>query len=316
MLRSISRILLVLLFAVLSLSCVDNINHDLSAPHNPASELDQASAAIGPEAIVFEGHVNGTADIFLTNPDGTGLLNLTNSPGVHEVQPYLHPNRNKLIYWRVEGNEHSLGIVSVDGQRMSQILLPAGLTYSRSVWSRDGKKLLLNSGIDTESELHIYNIETEEVIQLTHNDLLDNSGDWSPDGKWIVYRQGPNAGARIRQMRSDGAQDRELQIPPNLESTWPRYSPDGTQIVFSGRWNFFGVWDLFLFDLETLELTQLTDDPNSNQFYPDWSPDGTSLVYAYDQGDTEDLRKIDLATFEVTVLLSTPGIEELRPHWR
>ncbi len=63
----------------------------------------------------------------------------------------------------------------------------------------------------------------------------------------------------------------------------PSWSDDGKKIVFSGL-NFSGRNDLYVFDTETRELQQLTDD-----FYddiePSWSPDGRFIVFSSDRTD-------------------------------
>ena len=56
----------------------------------------------------------------------------------------------------------------------------------------------------------------------------------------------------------------------------PAASPDGTKIAFAS--NRLGHWDLFLMDLSTGGLTQLTDTPEY-EGAPSWSPDGTFLAY-------------------------------------
>ena len=49
----------------------------------------------------------------------------------------------------------------------------------------------------------------------------------------------------------------------------PAWSPGGQQIAFSGLKG--GVLDLFLFDVNTRALTQLTNDPFADGD-PEWSP--------------------------------------------
>jgi hypothetical protein len=64
----------------------------------------------------------------------------------------------------------------------------------------------------------------------------------------------------------------------------PAWSADGKKIVFSGL-NFSGSNDLYIFDTQTEELVQLTND-----FYddiePSWSPDGNFIVFSSDRTDT------------------------------
>ena len=61
----------------------------------------------------------------------------------------------------------------------------------------------------------------------------------------------------------------------------PSWSPDGKKVAFAGL-SFHGYNDIYVFDTETKELTQLTND-----FYddldPSWSPDGNFIVFSSDR---------------------------------
>src|SRR5690606_2550070 len=56
----------------------------------------------------------------------------------------------------------------------------------------------------------------------------------------------------------------------------PAASPDGKQVAFASNRN--GFWDLYLMDLSSGEVTQLTDTPEY-EGAPTWSPDSTFLAY-------------------------------------
>jgi TolB protein len=56
----------------------------------------------------------------------------------------------------------------------------------------------------------------------------------------------------------------------------PAPSPDGKQLAFAS--NRLGHWDIFLMDLASGEVTQLTDTPEY-EGAPSWSPDGSFLAY-------------------------------------
>lgn len=78
---------------------------------------------------------------------------------------------------------------------------------------------------------------------------------------------------------------RSAGSPPLLRLTYgdwddlhPAFSPDGTSLAFSS--NRSGFWDLYLMNLSTGEVTQLTDDPDYDG-HPSFSPDGRWLVYEH-----------------------------------
>ena len=56
----------------------------------------------------------------------------------------------------------------------------------------------------------------------------------------------------------------------------PSPSPDGEKIAFAS--NRSGFWDLYLLDLASGEITQLTDTPEY-EGAPTWSPDGAFMAF-------------------------------------
>lgn len=71
-----------------------------------------------------------------------------------------------------------------------------------------------------------------------------------------------------------------------VEDSYPCFSPDGRQVVFQS--NRTGNWDLFVLELETGAVHQITSDPSSD-LTPTWSPDGKTIVFASDRGGDADI---------------------------
>ena len=101
----------------------------------------------------------------------------------------------------------------------------------------------------------------------------------------------------------------------------PSWSPDGSQIVVSGYDS--GIHDLFMVDVATGKLRQLTNDRHA-EMMPQWSPDGKTIAFATDRGDGTDLDVLkfnkwriatyDLATGRIDVLPNQAGLN-LNPMW-
>ena len=73
---------------------------------------------------------------------------------------------------------------------------------------------------------------------------------------------------------------------PGFEGIWnPAWSPNGKSIAFSGMKN--TQTDLYLLDVDSGDLTRLTDDAFSD-FEPAWSPDAQALAFASDRESVQD----------------------------
>ena len=79
----------------------------------------------------------------------------------------------------------------------------------------------------------------------------------------------------------------------------PDISPDGRYVAFSALSNAVG--DIHLLDLETKELTNVTEDEFAD-YAPTFSPDGSYLVYLARISGNNKLFKVDLATGDKTQL--------------
>ena len=141
--------------------------------------------------------------------------------------------------------------------------------------------------------------------------------DFSKDGQWVAYTAYPEG--TIWRSKLDGSQRLQLTYPP-LYAVMPRWSPDGTQIIF------------FEFPQSSSKPARmyevpaaggspkvlLPEDPHHQQD-PNWSPDGTKIIFAGDANDAANagsapaIRVLDLATHHVSAL---PGSQNLfSPRW-
>jgi hypothetical protein len=87
--------------------------------------------------------------------------------------------------------------------------------------------------------------------------------------------------------------------------TW---SPDGSKLAFAGTDG--GISDLYVLDLDTESVRQLTNDRYAD-LQPTWAPDGETIAFTTDRAETDfetltpssnmDLGLVDVSTGEVTV---------------
>ena len=87
----------------------------------------------------------------------------------------------------------------------------------------------------------------------------------------------------------------ELRTIDDPES--PDISPDGRKVAFAGLQG--GVGDIFVVDLASREVTNLTKDGFADSG-PTWSPDGQSIIYVARVSGNEKLFRVDIATGQKT----------------
>lgn len=175
--------------------------------------------------------------------------------------------------------------------------------------SKDGKKVFF-IGILRRGELMRYDLQTHTLVPFLPG--FSAAGlDFTKDGKRMVYTSFPEG--TLWQSRIDGTDRHQLTFPPLLVST-PRWSPDGSQIAFSGimpgKPN-----QVFLIPSGGGTPEQLTENKEDTGD-PTWSPDGNSLAYAgpWDSRPTTiPIRILNLRTREVTPVPDSAGLYS--PRW-
>jgi len=118
-----------------------------------------------------------------------------------------------------------------------------------------------------------------------------------------------------------GSKEKEIAVTGVDEILNPTWSPDGKSIAFAGMKQ--GLTDLFLYDLTTGSLRQLTDDAYAD-LHPAWSPDGRSIAFATDRF-TSDLNTMSIGAYQIALIdpqtgtiTRVPGFaggKHLNPQW-
>jgi eukaryotic-like serine/threonine-protein kinase len=155
--------------------------------------------------------------------------------------------------------------------------LPAQLTtgplvYRNPLPSSDGKKLFVIGGQDR-GELVRYDSRAKIFVPFL-NGISAGEVDFSRDGNWVTYTTYPEY--TLWRSRTDGTERLQLTYPP-MGARLPRWSPDGSQIVYCGvlpgkPWKMFLVSSQGSVPQELLPEASLEVDPV-------WSVDGTQIAF-------------------------------------
>lgn len=178
-------------------------------------------------------------------------------------------------------------------------LISGPLRFSAPTPSSDGRRLFV-SGEEPRVELLRYDLQARRLDSYLPG-LSAGPVDFSFDKKWIAYVSYPDR--TLWRIRPDGSEKMQLTFAP-AEVYEPRWSPDGSQIVFM---------DVSSGHLPRIGLLSSTGGTpewlTQNGADATWAPDGKSIVFGLScDGENATIYRLDMGTRKVS---SIPNSDKL-----
>ncbi|CAN5714189.1 hypothetical protein BH23GEM5_BH23GEM5_02200 [soil metagenome] len=215
--------------------------------------------------IAFASDRSGDREIWVMNSDGTGAVNLTNSPGPDAGAVYSPNGRQIAFHSRRDGN-FELYAMGADGTNQTRLTDHPG-TDLWPDWSPNGKEIAFQRGFQRNEDIYILNVATGEERRLTDHAAPDRMPVFSPNGKQIVFMSGREGYCSIFIMDTMGENLINLTPKPanvsaaNWCNFWPTWSRNGQQIYFASQRPGTTDVDLFVMNADGTGVTQLTNAP-------------------------------------------------------
>jgi Tol biopolymer transport system component len=137
------------------------------------------------QRIAFHSNRGGDWEIWVVNLDGTGLTNLTNTPGEDRF-PAWSPDGSQIAFASKRDGNYDVWVMAADGSS------PTNLTRTRGrdrypTWSPDGSRIAFNTNRDGNQEIYIMNADGTGQTNLTHTpNNIEGLASWAPDGQRLV----------------------------------------------------------------------------------------------------------------------------------
>lgn len=171
---------------------VDGSNMVRITTAGPADDMTPDWSPDGSRIVFVRSQAEGSGppvgDIFVVNPDGSGLTNLTNAPSAYGG-PRWSPDGLRIAFGKVSSDpgvqSSEIFVMNADGSGPVNISNDPAFDSGPS-WSPDGTQIVFTSGrVQTptgpNSDIFVMNSDGSQQKNLTRNSLAE---DFSPDWAW------------------------------------------------------------------------------------------------------------------------------------
>jgi Tol biopolymer transport system component/ABC-type branched-subunit amino acid transport system substrate-binding protein len=228
--------------------------------------------------ILFVSDRDSNDEIYVMNADGSDPTNLTDNPSQDDTADWS-PDGKKIVFMSDRDGKSEIYVMNADGSGQTKLTDdPVSQDYF-PIWSQDGKQIGFTSerkGGD--GNIYVMNADGSNQTRLTQGSGEDTFPHWSPDGKKIVYTSGRGGGMwdnilgngsyEIYVMNADGSHRTQLTDNPGDDNLDPRWSPNGTQIIFWSSRD--GNKELYVMNADGSHQTRLTNTTPSNSSWASW----------------------------------------------
>jgi len=203
-------------------------------------------------------------DIWVAKSDGTDLDNITDSPGVTEVEPDISPDGKSIVYTASNGPTGDIMRSRIDGSDVTPILEVANDDRAPE-WSPDGKRVAFHRYDGSQYDVYSVKKDGSDVDRLTKTaSKSEVNPTWSPDGKRIAMTHAAGPGSKLKTIAATGGSAKTVNadsLAPNI----PSWSPDGKRLSYFSSEG--GQADVFTVKLNGNGKRNITDDANQDFFY-------------------------------------------------
>ena len=258
--------------------------------HRFANEIIQALGGGVPGVnltrISFVSDRTGHPEIWVMDYDGFNQHPIT-SDGTICLTPRWSADNTRLAFTSYLRGNPDISIFSLETYRRIPFPQYKGLNTTPA-WSPDNKKIAFCSSMSGDPEIYVSDPNGFNLQRLTFSPGVDISPVWNPKtGNEIAFVSDRSGTPQIYIMSADGTNLRRL-ITGGGDASSPSWSPNGLFIAFSWRLTETGLYDVYVVEIATGRIIQLTHDARRNE-HPCWSPDGRHLVFESNRAGTKQV---------------------------
>lgn len=253
----------------------------------PASQSKDFVAEVHDEPqgkIAFASDRTGNFEIYVMNPDGGGIVQVTDNPA-EDLNPTWSPDGERLAFVSNRDGNKEIYVVDAGGGIPTRLTNNAAEDFNPA-WSPSftTPSIAFVTHRDGNDEVYVMNVDGTGQSNLTNNLADDNGQAWAPSGTLLSFASNRDGDKyEIYRMTSTGASQTRLTTNEfnDVNTTWS-----------SGRITFQSDRDLndeiYTMNADGSNQTRITDNP-AFDLDPSRAPDGAVIAFVSNRDGVDNL---------------------------
>ncbi|MDT3427667.1 TolB protein [Paenibacillus forsythiae] len=218
--------------------------------------------------LAYVSNFGGAYDLWLLDPVSGQSTAAGNRQADAYSVPYWSPNNRRIAFIGREGILFVLDVLSGSLTQIDQLE-----PYTTLTWSPDSAQL----GYTKQGRIVLYELATFFARTLPVSGAKHVQ--WFPSGDKLLFAAQDSMGNdQLYEIQVDAAGQRQITRDTLSPKNDVKLSPNGSYALFTSPGASISI--IYVVELETGNVSELTGGPLAKNYYPAWAPDSAIIAYS------------------------------------